>query len=161
MTKETMYRNIFSSINLCEFELFLLGSPKVIFPASYITALPGFGISCLVSGTPPIYTALIRNATLLINTTETASIERLQEGNYTCKAINEFGTDSSTFSVIINGKVLSMFFGFKKLIPSNLIFIKVPCNQNEVKFVNADGLGGEKKKQEKCKMPYQTTNKSF
>ena len=57
-----------------------------------------------VTGTPPIYTALIRNSTVLVNTTSIANVMVLEEGNYTCEATSQYGTKVKEFSVIFKGE---------------------------------------------------------
>ena len=64
-------------------------------------AVPGNQVSCSATGTPPIHTALvlIRDLTVLVNTTNTASIKLFEEGNYTCVATSKYGTDVREFEV--------------------------------------------------------------
>jgi len=79
--------------------LFKPTAPKIELPESVVRVLPGYRLSCPVTGTPPIHTALIRNSTVLANTT--GVIEAIiQGGNYTCQATNEYGVDVKDFSVI-------------------------------------------------------------
>ena len=72
--------------------------------APIVRALPDQRLPCSATGTPPIYKALIRNSTVLMNTTETASIVLHEEGNYSCVATSKYGTDRKEFSVIFTGK---------------------------------------------------------
>ena len=65
-------------------------------------------MSCSATGTPPIYIALIRNFTVLMNTTNTASRKLYQEGNYTCVATSKYGTDVKHF-VIKGGEKIKYF----------------------------------------------------
>ena len=66
-------------------------------------ALPGYRLSCPVTGTPPTHTTLIRNSTVLVNTT--GVIEAIiEEGNYTCRATNEYEVDVKDFSVVFVGE---------------------------------------------------------
>ena len=69
---------------------------------------PGSQVQCSASGTPPIYTALIRNVTVLMNTTNTASSKLYQEGNYTCVATSKYGTDVKHF-VVKGGEKIRYF----------------------------------------------------
>ena len=62
-------------------------------------AAPGDKMSCEATGTPPIQVALIRSSTVLVNATNTASKKLYEEGNYTCTAINKYGTDEVEFEV--------------------------------------------------------------
>ena len=73
-------------------------------PATVVRILPGYKVTFPVTGTLPIYTAIIRNSTVLVNTTETATFSFYEEGNYTCVATGKYGSDVRNFSVIINGK---------------------------------------------------------
>jgi len=61
-------------------------------------------LSCSARGTPPIYTALIRDSTVLVNTTDTATIRLDKDGNYTCQAINQYGTDVIELQVNFTSK---------------------------------------------------------
>jgi len=65
-------------------------------------------VPCSAFGTLPIYIALIRNFTVLMNTTNTADSKLYQEGNYTCVATNKYGTDVKHF-VITAGKNQEFF----------------------------------------------------
>lgn len=75
-------------------------------PASIIRALPDYKLKCSAAGTRPVYTALLRNSTVLVNTTETAMIDLNKDGNYTCAVSSKYGIDSREFSVIFTGTVL-------------------------------------------------------
>ena len=57
---------------------------------------------------PPVYTALTRNSTVTINTTDsdiTIQLYEEFEGNYSCVATGKYGVDAEEFSVIFNGKI--------------------------------------------------------
>ena len=81
--------------------------PKVTLRYPVARTLPGFKLSlCSTKGTPPVYTTLTRNSTVIINTTHTDVTLRLyEEGNYTCVATGKYAADMKEFSVIFNGKV--------------------------------------------------------
>ncbi len=74
-------------------------------PATIVRALPDYVLSCSATGTPPIYTAMIRKKKrknrILVNTTSTPSIRLKKDGNYICVATNEYGIDQKEFSVIL------------------------------------------------------------
>ncbi|XP_078358007.1 uncharacterized protein LOC144642799 [Oculina patagonica] len=74
--------------------------PKVMLPASTLRVLPGYELSCPSTGTRPIYTALISNSRVLVNTTKTAKIVLRKEGNYTCVATSKYGNDVGEVEVI-------------------------------------------------------------
>ena len=80
--------------------------PKIIDTA--VRVEPGSQVSCSATGTPPIYIALIRNFTVLMNTTNTASSKLYQEGNYTCVATSKYGTDVKRF-IIKGGEKIRYF----------------------------------------------------
>ena len=80
--------------------------PKIVDAA--VRVEPGRQVPCSVTGTPPIYIALIRNFTVLMNTTKTASSKLYQEGIYTCVATNKHGTDVKHF-VIKGGEKIRYF----------------------------------------------------
>jgi len=81
--------------------------PKVVLPFPVVRALPGYRLWCSATGSPPIYIALIRNSTILVNTTNTASITLKDQGNYTCLATSKYGTDVREFPLIFTGKLFS------------------------------------------------------
>ena len=71
--------------------------PKIVLAA--VEVVPGSRVPCLATGTPPIYIALIRNFTVVMNTTNIASSKLYQEGNYTCVATSKYGTDVKHFVI--------------------------------------------------------------
>ena len=75
--------------------------PKIVLDAA-VRLEPGSQVQCSAVGVLPIFIALIRNFTVLMNTTNTASSKLYQEGNYTCVATNKYGTDVKHF--VIKGK---------------------------------------------------------
>ena len=81
-------------------------SPKIVDAA--VRVEPGSQVTCSAIGTPPIYIALIRNFTVLMNKTDTASSKLYQEGNYTCVATSKYGTDVKHF-VVKGGEKIRYF----------------------------------------------------
>ena len=71
--------------------------PKIVDTAARV--VPGSQVTCSATGIPPIYIAFIRNSTVLMNTTNTASSKLYQEGNYTCVATSKYGTDGEHFVI--------------------------------------------------------------
>ena len=104
----------FTSINSSHTFQSLTVFPEVISFHPIARTLPGFKLSlCSTKGTPPVYTALTRNSTVLINTTRIYITIRLhEEGNYSCVATGKYGADVKDFSVIFNGEA---FFDRKHL----------------------------------------------
>ena len=90
-------------IILCNFSL---EPPKITLPV-VVEALPSYRVSIPVTGTLPIYTAIIRNSTVLVNTTYTAAFQFYNESNCTSVAFNKYGYDTREFSVIFKGKDIS------------------------------------------------------
>ena len=82
--------------------------PPKIFSDAVVRVEPGSREPCSATGTPPIYIALIRNFTVLINKTNTARSKLYQEGNYTCVATSKYGTDVKHF-VIKGGEKIRYF----------------------------------------------------
>lgn len=74
--------------------------PKISLPA-VVESLPGYRVKVPVTGTPPIYTAIIRNSTVLVNTTYIAGFQFYNESNCTSVAFNNYGYDTREFSVIL------------------------------------------------------------
>jgi len=81
--------------------------PKIVSDAA-VSVEPGSQVPCSATGTPPIYIALIRNYTVVMNTTNTASSKLYQEGNYTRVATSKYGTDVKHF-VIKGGEEIRYF----------------------------------------------------
>ena len=81
-------------------------SPNIV--DSAVRVEPGSQVPCSAIGTFPIYRALIRNFTVLMNTTNTTSSKLYQEGNYTCVATSKHGTDVKHF-VIKGGEKIRYF----------------------------------------------------
>ena len=71
-----------------------------------VRTFSGYSIStCSASGTPPVYTALVRNSSTLRNTTDkyVEDIRLFEEGKYSCVASSTYGTDVREFNVIFIG----------------------------------------------------------
>jgi len=83
-----------------------LPSIKLADPAPVKPLVAGDILSCSAFGTLPIYVLLIRNSTVLANTTNTANVRIYKGGNYSCVTSNKFGTDSRVIPVIILGEIL-------------------------------------------------------
>lgn len=59
-----------------------------------------------VPGSYPMHIAIVRNSSLLVNETGTASIRLYKEGNYSCVATNIYGIAIKKFAVVFTGKTL-------------------------------------------------------
>ena len=85
--------------------------PKIVDTA--VRVKPGSQVPCSATGNLPIYIALIRNFTVLMNTTNTTSSKLYKQGNYTCVATSKYGTDVKDF-VIKGGEKIRYFETNKK-----------------------------------------------
>ena len=72
-------------------------------PRDFVTYIPG---------STPIYTAVIRNSSVVVNKTGTSSIRLNKEGNYSCVATNIYGTSKKRFSILFAG---NFFFVKRRL----------------------------------------------
>ena len=70
---------------------------------------PGYKLTCSATGIPPIYVTLMMNSTVLVNTTNTASIRVYDGGKYTCVATDKYGTDARDVEVSVLGEFLNDF----------------------------------------------------
>ena len=78
---------------------FILGPPTISMPA-IVRAFPGHEVKCSVTGSPPIYTAILNGSTVLVNTTSTAKFHFSREGNISCVATSKYGSDFRIFAVL-------------------------------------------------------------
>ena len=98
-SNEGRYYRIFSVLfyYLCLNLFFFLDKPKVTIPV--VRTVPGHMVKCSADGTRPINMSLIQNFTILDQRTDNAVAKVTKEGNATCVAKNQAGTDSMMFSV--------------------------------------------------------------
>ena len=83
--------------------------PKITIPITEVKTIPDFYVSCLAEGTPPINISLLKSSTPLASGVGIVMSRKDKEGNYTCIARNEVGTDSRDFPVAIVGKIENFF----------------------------------------------------
>ena len=76
-------------------------------PSQVIRTVPNHYVWCSSDGTPPVNMSLMNSSATLDKGVGTVKSRILINGNYTCNATNEFGTDSKTFHVSVNGKILA------------------------------------------------------
>lgn len=107
------------------FFLLMLLVPRIILPSADVRAFPNFRVMFPVTGVFPIHTTIIRNSTVLINTTNTASIPIHHQGNYTCVATNKYGTDTREFSVIFNGKHITIGYFYRRYLCLSVFFSRI------------------------------------
>ena len=70
----------------------------------FMEAFPGAQVTCSVTGSHPMYTTILSDSRVLVNTTSMATFRFGEEGNYTCMASSKYGTDLKMFSVIFPGR---------------------------------------------------------
>ena len=69
---------------------------------------------CLSQGKPPISISMIKSSTTLVSSTEGIVWSKInQDGNYSCNAANEVGTESKTFYVCLIGEILLSLLPFE------------------------------------------------
>lgn len=86
---------------------FIDGPPNISLP-TVVQTLPGYKVTFLVTGTPPINTVILSHSAVFVDTTNTSVAVQLEEGNFVCVAINKFGFDLRMFSVTFSGKRLNL-----------------------------------------------------
>ncbi|XP_067028089.1 slit homolog 2 protein-like [Acropora muricata] len=78
------------------------GKPRIVIPSQVTRTVPNFYVWCSSDGTPPIYMSLMNSSAILDEGVGRVKSRILIDGNYTCNASSEFGTDSKTFHVSVN-----------------------------------------------------------
>ena len=58
---------------------------------------------CEATGTPPVYTAIVWNSTVLFNRSNSVYTRFYEDGNYHCVATNNYGRDTRVIPVVIIG----------------------------------------------------------
>ena len=137
--KNVFYVKFLNFVKVIYIVMFLV-SPKVVIPGQVVRMYrPAFRLSCSATGTPPIKIELIRNSTILVNATNTASIPAAEEGNYTCRATSKYGTDEIVFQVI-NGEdkhIIDFSFSYCKNCLETFKLSDIHCAE-----CNHEGGGG-------------------
>ncbi|XP_068721364.1 uncharacterized protein [Montipora capricornis] len=75
--------------------------PRVIIPLRVVRTVSEHYVWCLSEGTPPINISLINSSTTLAFGKGMVWSKINQDGNYSCIATNDNGTDSKTFYVSV------------------------------------------------------------
>ena len=88
------------------FWLFLaLPSITLPIPGTVVRTTAGHWMRiCEATGTPPVYTAIVWNSTVLFNRSNSVYARFYEDGNYYCVATNNYGTDTRVIPVVIIGK---------------------------------------------------------
>ena len=93
---------------------FLSAKPKVIIPLRVVRTVSEHYVWCLSEGTPPINISMMNSSTTLAFETEGIVKSKInQDGNYSCIATNEVGTESKTFHVSLIGEILLSLLAFE------------------------------------------------
>ena len=85
---------------------FLSAKPKVIIPLRVVRTVSKHYVWCLSEGTQPIRMKMMNSSTTLASGQGMVLSKINQDGNYSCIATNEFGTESKTFYVSLIGEIL-------------------------------------------------------
>ena len=92
---------------------FLSAKPKVIIPLRVVRTVSEHYVWCLFQGKPPISISMMKSSTTLTSRTEGIVWSKInQDGNYSCNATNEVGTESKTFYVSLIGEILLSLLPF-------------------------------------------------
>ena len=92
---------------------FLSAKPEVIIPLRVVRTVSEHYVWCLSQGKPPISISMMKSSTTLASRTEGIVWSKInQDGNYSCKATNEVGTESKTFYVSLIGEILLSLLPF-------------------------------------------------
>lgn len=75
-----------------------LGPPGISMPP-VLRAFQGDEVKCSMAGTPPMYTGILNESMVLVDTTSTPTIKLLMAGNFSCVATSNYGSDLRTYSV--------------------------------------------------------------
>ena len=86
-------------------EFFSTGKPRIVIPSQGIQTVPDHYVWCSSDGTPPINISFLNSSVTLAESVGTVMSRIHIDGNYTCHASNEFGTDSKTFHISLIGKI--------------------------------------------------------
>ena len=108
--------------------------PKVLVPFPVVRALLGFKLWCSATGTPPVYTTIVKNSIVMSHARNTATVLLFDEGNYTCVATSKYGADSKVFPVIFSGETL--FFKNRRRTPTHFFWVPL-CFRKFVPFMAA------------------------
>ena len=105
---------------------FLSAKPKVIIPLRVVRTVSEHYVWCLFQGKPPINISMMNSSTTLASRSEGILWSKInQEGNYSCNATNEVGSESKTFFVSLIGEILLSLLPFECRfcwLPLNLLF---------------------------------------
>ena len=104
----------------------LLALPNITMPipGTVVRTVAGHWLLriCEATGTPPVYTAIVWNSTVLFNETNTVDARLYEEGSYYCVASNNYGTDTRVIPVVIIGKNFGVLFCAIRII------VNFPCD---------------------------------
>ena len=85
---------------------FSTGKPaRIVIPSQVILTVQKHYVWCSSDGTPPINMSMMNSSATLAESVGTVKSRIHIDGNYTCHATNEYGTDSKTFHVSLIGKI--------------------------------------------------------
>ena len=93
---------------------FIAAKPRVIIPLRMVRTVSEHYVWCSSEGTPPINISLMNSTTTLASRKGIIVWSKLNhDGNYSCVATNEVGTESKTFYVSLIGEIILTLFPSK------------------------------------------------
>ena len=92
---------------------FIAAKPRVIIPLRMVRTVSEHYVWCSSEGTPPINISLMNSTTTLASRKGIVWSKLNQDGNYSCVATNEAGTESKTFYVSLIGEIILALFPSK------------------------------------------------
>ena len=92
---------------------FIAAKPRVIIPLRMVRTVSEHYVWCSSEGTPPISVSLMNSTTTLASRKGIVWSKLNQDGNYSCVATNEAGTESKTFYVTLIGEIVLTSFPSK------------------------------------------------
>ena len=92
---------------------FIAAKTRVIIPLRMVRTVSEHYVWCSSEGTPPINISLMNSTTTLASRKEIVWSKLNQDGNYSCVATNEVGTESKTFYVSLIGEIILTLFPSK------------------------------------------------
>ena len=104
---------------------------------------PRSKVDISVTGTVPMNTSIVRNTSDLVFTSESVHFlfHPHEEGNYTCVATNDYGSDSRDFSIVDRGKAYPQVTSLLILSVSNdinitctVLWLSIIANSGPHKF---------------------------
>lgn len=107
--------------------LLLSDKPRITIPIPVLRTVPEHCVWFTAEGTPPINISIFKDSKLVDSGIGVIVTSFSEEGNYTCAATNEVGTDSREVPVTFGGKCITVACALKDInsILVDLVDIKI------------------------------------